>query len=189
MFTITVGDFSITSQRGSLPAIYGDYKKHAQLADEFALRPHEGELCFLAVSRSQHWPVLVVAQRFELSEAGFDPAALLVPETGTLFIGAGRRLLGYHLDPPARLWEQTTEAGFWEWSRHGNVVLMNGEVELMAWDLAGKQLWSMPLQPAWEYHADDQYIHLDMMGRHEVFPLAEGPKHAALEKLPPGAHD
>ena len=38
MFTVTVGDYAITVQQGSIPTIYGDYKKHAKLADEFALR-------------------------------------------------------------------------------------------------------------------------------------------------------
>src|SRR5665213_3435133 len=151
MFTSTVGYYDISIQRGSLPNIYGDYRKHATLTDEFALRPHEGELCFLSVSRGQHWPVLVVAQRFELAEAGFDPAAILIPESGVLFIGAGRRLLAYRLDPPQRLCEDATDAGFWEWSRQGDVVLMSAELELAAWDLAGRKLWSMPLEPAWEY--------------------------------------
>ena len=87
MLTITLGEFVISVQQGTLPAIYGDYKKHARLTDEFALRPHEGELCFVSVSKGQHWPFLVIAQRFELAEAGYDPGCLLVPETQTLFMG------------------------------------------------------------------------------------------------------
>jgi hypothetical protein len=183
MFTITVGDYAVSVQQGTLPTIYGDYKKHAKLADEFALRPHEGgELCFVTVSNSPHWPTLVVAQRFELAAAGFDPAVLLVPETHTIFIGAGRRLLGYRTDTPQRLWEDVTDAGFWEWSRHGDVVLMSGELELAAWDLAGKKLWTMPLQPAWEYHVDHGQVHVNVMGRKTVFALREGPAHAAMER-------
>ena len=182
MFTINVGEFVVTVQRGSLPAIYGDYKRHAALTDEFALRPHVGELCFVAVAREQQWPMLVVAQRFELSEAGFDPAALLVPETRTLFLGAGRRVLGYQLDPPRRLWEETVDAGFLEWGRRGQVILMSAELQLGAWDLAGQKLWSMPLEPAWEFHADQEKLHLDVQGRHEVFPLRDGPNKTVLER-------
>jgi len=182
MFTVTIGDYAISVQRGTLPSIYRDYKKHAQLADEFALQPHEGELCFVAISRGQHWPVLVVAQRFELSDGGFDPAALLVPETGTLFLGAGRRLLGYGLDPPRRLFEDTTDAGFWEWARHGDVVLMSGELELAAWDISGKKLWAMPLQPAWQCHVEAGMVHLNVMGRRTAFPFHQGPQNAALER-------
>jgi hypothetical protein len=183
MFTVTVGGYSITVQQGSIPTIYGDYKKHAKLADEFSLRPHEGgELCFVSVSDSQHWPTLVVAQRFELAAAGFDPAAMLIPETHTLFIGAGRRLLAYRLDNPQRLWEDKTDAGFWEWTRHDDTVLMIAELELAAWDLHGKKLWSMPLQPAFEYHVDHGKVHVNVMGRKTVFGLREGPEHSAPEK-------
>lgn len=182
MFTITVGGFAVTVQRGSLPSIYNDYKRHATLCDEFALKPHEGELCFLSVSSEQHWPLLVVAQRFELSEGGFDPGALLVPEKKTLFLGAGRRLLAYQLDPPRRLWEEKADAGFWEWRRHEDVVLMSAELELAAWDAAGPRLWSMALKPAWEYHVSGNLLHLDVMGRHEVFPVREGPTHTTLER-------
>jgi hypothetical protein len=181
MFTIYLNDLSVTVQRGSLPSIYNDLKRHAQLADEFALRPHDGELCFLSVSSTGHWPFLVVAQRFELSEGGFDPGAMVVPETRTLFLGAGRRLLCYRLDPPKRLWEETTDAGFLEWSRHGDVVLMSGELELIAWDMSGARLWSMPLEPAWEYHVTEGQVHLDVQGRRSTFPVRAGPQQAALE--------
>jgi len=182
MFTVTISQYTISIQQGSLPAIYGDYRKHAQLAEEFALRPHVGELCFIAVSQARHWPFLVVAQRFELAEAGFDPGALLAEETGVLFVGAGRRLLGYRLDPPARLFEDATAAGFWEWTIHGNTVLMIGELELAAWETSGKKLWSMPLEPAWEYHVDRDTVHLDVMGRKTVFPLRAGPQNAVRER-------
>jgi hypothetical protein len=175
MFTITFGDYSISMQRGTLPNIYSDYRKHAALAEEFDLRPHEGELCFISVSRGQHWPVLVVAQRFQMADAGFDPAAILVPETVTLFVGAGRRLLGYKLDPPQRLWEDVAESGFWEWSQQGDTILMSAELELAAWDLQGVKRWSMPLEPAWAYHLAAGMVHLNAMGRKTVFPLRQGP--------------
>jgi len=48
-------------------------------------------------------------------------------------MGAGTRLLAYRLDdPPTRLWEDSTEMGFWDWSVHAEAVLMAAE-------------WSSPL--------------------------------------------
>jgi len=182
MFTVTVGNYAVSVQQGSLPAIYRDYKKHAKLCDEFALVPHTGELCFVTVSNAQHWPELVVAQRFDLADAGYDPAVLLIPETHTLFVGAGRRLLAYRVDTPQRLWEDVTDAGFWEWSLHDDTVLMSAELELAAWDLHGKKRWTMPLEPAWEYHVDHGQVHVNVMGRKTAFALREGPSHAALER-------
>ena len=181
MFTITLGQYAISIQQESLPAIYNDYKRHAKLVEEFALRPHEGELCFVSVSTAGHWPFLTVAQRFELSEGGFDPGALIVPEAKTLFLGAGRRLLGYRLELVERLWEDVTDAGFWEWSIHGDVVLMSGELELAAWAASGQKLWSMPVQHNWEYHVDRDQVHVNVLGRKTVFGLRQGPQAAARE--------
>ena len=56
------------------------------------------------------------------------------------------------------------------------------DVELAAWDVSGKKLWNMPLQPAWEYHVEGGKVHLDVLGRRTVFGLQEGPQHAALER-------
>jgi hypothetical protein len=183
MFTMTVGNYALSVQQGSLPTIYGDYKKHAKLADEFAIRDHgAGELLFVSVSSGQHWPSLVVAQRFALAEAGFDPAVLIVPETHTLFIGAGPCLLAYNLKDSRRLWEDTTKAGFWEWAQHGNTVIMSAELELAAWDVSGAKLWSMPLEPAWAFHVENNQAHVNVLGRKTVFGLREGPSKATLEK-------
>jgi hypothetical protein len=183
MFTITVGAYAVTVQQGTLPAFYRDYKKRAKLCDEFSLGPQEaGELCFVSVSAMLHWPTLVVAQRFELAQAGFDPACLLVPESHTIFIGAGRRLLAYQLDAPRRLWEESVDSGFLEWSRHDQTVLMSGELELGAWDIRGQKLWTLPLEHTWEYHVQDGKVHLDAQGRRTVFGLQEGPQHAVRDR-------
>ena len=182
MFTVTVGQYAVSVQQGTLPTIYRDYKIHAKLADEFALLPHAGELCFVCVSDSRHWPTLVITQRYEPAEAGYDPAVLLVPETHTLFIGAGRRLLAYRVDTPQRLWEDVTEAGFWEWNQYDDTVLMSGELELAAWNLRGEKLWTMPLRPAWDYHVDHGQVHVDQQGRKSVFALREGPSYATPER-------
>ena len=58
---------------------------------------------------------------------------------------------------------------------------MSGELELAAFDLRGTKIWSMPLEPAWEYHVDKGQVHLDVLGRRTVFSLREGPEHAAME--------
>src|SRR5687767_10714997 len=106
MFAVAVGQHSLLVHRGPLPGMYGEYRKHAKLAEEFGdLASADDEACFIAVGVANEPPSLVVAQRFEPSGGGFDPSALLVPETGILFIGAGQRLLAYDLAAPRRLWE------------------------------------------------------------------------------------
>jgi len=178
MFEVGIGEYSLTVHRGPLPSIYGSYRQHAALAEEFGLDQPEGEACFVAVQSSGDWPSLLVALRFEPYVEGFHPGVLLVPETKVLFIGAGERILAYGLAGPSRLWEDTADTGFWGWKRHGDVVLMSAELELAAWDTSAKKLWTMFVEPPWSYEVVGQQVHLDVMGKNAVFPIHDGPSHS-----------
>src|SRR5262249_29337281 len=156
------------------PDLYGHYAEHAALVEEFDLQDREGRNCFLAVSRGVGWPFLVVVQRYDPA-GGFHPGTLLVPETDLLFIGAGERLLAYHLDGPARRWIDTAECGFWGWARHGDRVILSAELELAAWDIQGRKCWSTFVEPPWEYKVSGEIIELDVMGTQSSFPLDTGP--------------
>jgi len=68
--------------------------------------------------------------------AGFGADALLVPETGRVFAGAGTRLICYCRDDGRwwRQWEHDLEAGgVWALARHGEMIVMGAELELGAW--------------------------------------------------------
>ena len=159
-----------------LPTIYAEYVKHARLADEINFGRVEGDICFLAVGKGSEWPFLVVAQIYSpTAEGGFHPGALLVPETGVLFVGAGERLLAYELDSPRKLWEDVADVGFWGWARHHEVVLMSAELELAAWGMNGQKLWSMVVEPPWNYAVVDGRVELDVMGEKYSFHLSVGP--------------
>jgi hypothetical protein len=100
---------------------------------------------------------------------------LLVPETGLLFIGAGERLLAYKLDSRERLWIDRTEFGFLAWARHGDRVILSGELELACWDIDGKKCWSCFVEPPWTYSVVEKTVYLDVMGKKTSFPLDLGP--------------
>lgn len=174
MFSVTVGQYTLSCHPDRLPDLYGHYAKHAGLVEEFDLQSPDGTSCFLAVSRGSGWPFLVVAQRYDPS-GGFHPGALLVPETGLLFVGAGERLMAYRLDGPARLWMDTTHCGFWGWARHGDRVILSAELELAAWDIQGRKCWSVFVEPPWSYEAAAGSIEVDVMGTKSSFPLDAGP--------------
>lgn len=175
MFKIGIDQYSLLVHRGPLPSLYDAYRKRAALSEEFALHQPDGETCLVAVGPANDLPSLVVAQRFEPCAAGFDPGVLLVSETRTLFIGAGVRLLAYTLDGPRRLWEDDADTGFWCWNRHGDHVVMSAELELAAWDLAGRKLWTTFVEPPWTYRVIGEEVHLDVMGRLSQFDLHRGP--------------
>ncbi len=176
MFRVSVGRYSLSVRSSGLPEMHGAYVRHAALVEQFDLSNSEGEFCFVAVaSCGQSWPFLVVEQRYQPSSAaGFHPGALFVPETETLFIGAGERLLGYDLGRRQRLWQDRAECGFWSWQRHDSYVLMSAELELAAWDTAGNKKWTTFVEPPWEYHVSDGSIHLDVMGSLSTLDIETG---------------
>jgi hypothetical protein len=176
MFKVTVGEYNLLCRSQGLPNTYPEYVKHARLAEEINFGAAEGDLCFLAVAKGSEWPLLVVAQVYSPTvDGGFHPGALLVAETGILFLGAGERLLAYELGSPRRLWEDAADVGFWGWARHGGVVLMSAELEIAAWDTRGRKLWSTFAEPPWDYEVVDGRVELDVMGKKSSFPISVGP--------------
>ena len=161
-----------------LPPIYESLGKHASVVDEIDIGPRPGRegVCCFALSRAgDKWPSLVVAQSYEPCGAGFEPGALLVPETNTFFLGAGRRVLAYALDPIRRLWEDQVDCGFWAWEQHRDVVLALAELELAAWSTAGQKLWTTFVEPPWDVTVHGNSLELDVMGRRSTFGLHDGP--------------
>lgn len=176
MFKIALDSYALLSHDNELPELHDMYCEHAALVEEFDLTSDKGHFSYIAVQNSNGWPFLVIAQRYSPAGYGFDPGALLVPESKTLFVGAGDRLLAYDLETPARLWQDETDLGFWRWRRHGNTIVMSGETELAAWDLAGKKLWKTFVEPPWDYSVKDGKVTLDIMGLVSEFDLEFGPK-------------
>jgi hypothetical protein len=165
MFRVSIGEYEVCCQAGGLPSMLCEYQQRATLSEDFGVADEaEASVCFISIGRVQQWPFLVVIQRYSPSGCGFFPGVLLVPEAYRLFIGAGRRLLAYDLCRPARLWEDEADCGFWSWSRHGSVVLMAAELELAAWDLSDRKLWSRFVEPPWTYTVAGGIVTLDVTG-------------------------
>ncbi len=190
LFRVSIGKWSVSVLVGGLPDIYGSYKKNARLVEEFDLGNSEGQFCFTAVGSHERtgsdagdWPELVIAQRYYPFDFGFDPGALIVPETDVLFVGAGERLLAYDLSRPKRLWVDDTSCGFWRWRQHQNIVLMSAELELAAWSVNGKKLWTAFVEPPWDYTVRGKCIELDVMGKKTIFDLAAGPQYGGREQI------
>ena len=175
------GTYTVSACVGALPsmysAMYSAFVKHAVLNEEVEIHSGDGTALFFAVkSRSRNWPELVAALRFAPgAEAGFNPGFLLLPESHLLFVGAGTCLLAYQLSSVRRLWEDVADCGFWEWPRHGDIVLMSAELELAAWDVGGRKLWSTFVEPPWSYEIHGDRLELDVMGRKSSFVANLGP--------------
>lgn len=155
-----------------LPDLFAYFCKNAQLVEEFELKEPTGEHCFCGVGKGP-FPDLVLAQSY-YPDGGFNPGYLFVPETGLLFAGAGERLLCYDISVPVRLSEEHADLGFWRWDRTGDHVIMSAEVEFAVWSTSDKKLWSIPVEPPWEYSAGQGTVTLEIFGRKETLTLGLG---------------
>jgi hypothetical protein len=180
MFRVSIGEYEVSCQADGLPEMVDEYQKRAVLSEVFESADGLATWCFVSVGQNGQWPFLVVAQRYSPAHGGFFPGLLLVPETRRLFVGAGRRLLGYDLVAPARLWEDEADCGFWSWSRHGEAVLMAAELELACWDIHGCKKWSRFAEPPWGFEVGCDIVTLDVMGSVSRLVLHTGePVHTA----------
>ena len=175
MYQLVCGEYSIQVEDGGLPEIYAEYSSRAVLKIEKDLKSSEGKAAFCAVARDRDWPFLAIAFRYSPSGSGFSPGLVLVPETDLLFLGAGTLLLAFDLRIPCQLWEDSAEVGFLSWSRHAEVVVMSAELELAAWDLNGRKLWTKNVEPPWDYTVENGLVKLDVMGEVSEFSLDDGP--------------
>lgn len=172
MIQVTIAAYTASMQE-TIPDHYGS---HAALSEGFGLEHEDWSAFYLVVRRGSDWPFLSVAQRYWPDHwAGSHPGILLVPETDILFVGAGERVLAYDLRGPSRVWVDTADTGFHCWERYGDVVVLSAELELAAWDIHGKKLWSTPVEPPWEYRVEGGMVALDVMGAKSTFPLLIGP--------------
>ncbi|GAA3998502.1 hypothetical protein GCM10022247_18370 [Allokutzneria multivorans] len=146
----------------------------AALVEE-VVDPEADATVFLLAGRADAWPSLGLRVAYAPSVGGFPFAVHVVPETGVLFVGAGRGVHAYQLDPPRPLWHDETDCGFWSWSQHGGVVLMSAELELAAWTAEGDKLWSTFVEPPWSFTVTDGVVSLEVMGELSAFPVLGGP--------------
>ena len=177
MFSVSTEPYSLLLHDRGLPAMADEYATRAVVNDRFETERDGSDWCYVAVSNTKRsdWPFLTVTQRFWPCAGGFTPGVILVPETRLLLIGAGERLLAYDLEKPQMLWEDTAEFGFWCWARHHDTIVMSAELELAAWDLSGKKLWSTFVEPPWDYRICNGTLKLDVMGVESQFDLIAGP--------------
>jgi len=177
-FRVGCGSYTVTGTVGSVPSTYDALRQHATTHDDLGIAGSAGTVLVVELSRSGDvWPALLIAQRFSPGpDAGFHPGVFLVPEHHRLFVGAGTQLLAYDLNEMRRLWSDEADTGFWGWARHSEAIVMSAELELAAWDLKGRKLWTTFVEPPWEYRVREGVIELDVMGKKSSFALAIGPR-------------
>lgn len=172
---LLVGDYALeVSADGWLPE-YPAYRRYAALVDDAHLDPDE-PVCSLAVAGAAEpsRPFLLVGASYARS-AGFVPGVVVVPEAQRLFVAIGKRVAVYSLAPPARIWEGAVQHGALGWARYGDYVILAAELEMAAFDAAGRPLWSMYVEQPWNYEVHGDLVRVDVKGRVTSFSLRLGP--------------
>ncbi len=172
--SISVGQWQVMVDSDVPPLMYKHYVSNAELVDEISL-DRDGRYFMTTVSpAAADWPELVVALRYKPNVGGFDPGVAVVDST--VFIGAGDTTVCYQKDPAwTRLWVDAVELGFWGWAIHSDIVVMQGELTLAAFDSGGTKLWSRFVEPPWTYEVDEhRQVTLDVMGTISRFDLWTG---------------
>jgi hypothetical protein len=65
--------------------------------------------------------------------------------------------------------------GFLRWDQRGATILLSAELELAAWDIDGRKLWTTFVEPPWHYSIAGSAVDLDVMGIKQSFNLRSGP--------------
>lgn len=172
--TISFLDYSVRWTVGRVPMSHARLAARARLCDAFPFGEEETPLA-LSVARGGNVELAVELSFSPGSDSGFLPELHVVPDTETLFLGAGTTVLVYDLKGARQLSRYDLKVGFWGWERHADVILMLAELELAAWSLRGEMTWSTFVEPPWSCRVMDGRLQLDVMGKLSQFDLASGP--------------
>lgn len=175
--TFSVGPYTLRWDRGNGDD-YARWRVRATIVDEIDVVDASDRIGVLAVyDVAAGWPFLIVAHGYvpPWTQDELYLGTLLVPETGVLFVGAHECVLAYDLAQHQRLWRDKADTDFLGWHRHDQVVLMSAELELAAWDIHGRKLWSTFVEPPWDFHIADDTVQLTVLDVVCPFPLRNGP--------------
>lgn len=159
---------------GLRPALELPLPTRPQLVDE--LPPGEYDLGVLRVSVAapgETEPSVLVVLGYHRLDGDFGAGAILVPETGRLFVAGGSWAICYHRDGErwVREWEHEVHVMAWGLVRHGDWIVLSGELELVAWDLDGVRRLTAAVEPPWSYEIHDGQVRLDIDGVVTMVPL------------------
>jgi hypothetical protein len=127
---------------------------------------------YAVVHRAGGAPTLLVIGRVR---AEYGCGVHLVEQTGVMFFGCGESVCAYDMATGKKLHHDITPYAFHSWNRHGDVVIMSGELEVSGYALDGTKLWSSVVESPWDYTVAGERMHTIVLGHRVEFALREGP--------------
>lgn len=143
-----------------------------RIAVDWPSRDEDREPRYVLVHRPGGAPTLLVIGQVR---EGYGCGVHLVGETGVLFFGCGESVCAYDMASGANVHRDITPYAFHSWNRHGEVVVMSGELEVAGFALDGTKLWSAAVESPWDYGVTGDKMYTLVMGHRVEFPLRDGP--------------
>lgn len=158
------GKYELTIHIEDEPAGFKEWLQSADFTDVEDFRKDETPIYVRVYHELSEEVFVIVFSSNPIGYAGFEPGFLVIPESQTLFIGAGTRAKTYNLKFKRKQFEKEFSCGFWGWARHKNLVIMQEELEFGVYTLNGLEKWSTFVEPPWEYEIEGDWVKLDVMG-------------------------
>ncbi|HVJ86552.1 MAG TPA: hypothetical protein VM452_12965 [Caulifigura sp.] len=155
MINVSIGDYRLTVGRRCDVA---GRVSESTVVEDLRERPvdNETDVAVLIAGHDQPAHLEVILNN---SIHGFEPGILLIPETGTLFVGASPTIAVYDVATPRRL-VHDNDIWFYDWARHGDIVLMSSEMELAGFSLDGDRLWTEYIDPPWSMRVENDVVEI-----------------------------
>jgi hypothetical protein len=132
----------------------------------------EWEARYVLVHRAGGAPTLLVIGRVRPE---YGCGVHLVEGTGVMFVGCGESVCAYDMATGKKLHHDITPYAFHSWNRHGDIVIMSGELEVAGFTLDGVKVWSSVVESPWDYTVAGDKMSTIVMGHRVEFSLREGP--------------
>lgn len=180
--TLSIGAWELAIYDGDAPS------PPATIEERFEGRSPLMQVRATHASRGLALVVTLSADSFHTGDPHLD--LLFVPETETLFIAGGETAVAYQLSPPRHVMYTDAECGFWTWHRAGDVIVMESELSLVAFDTRGATLWSAWFEPPHSVWVEGENLRLEAYRCNHieqyqgVVPAREGPPRAVPPTTP-----
>ena len=161
-------------ERGERPEKFNRWTDRSGYTDLDGLRD-SGKPIYIGIEEADKLEMMIVAFNTEpIDDTFFHPQLFFIPETTTLFVGAGTKAMTFSLKEKIKISDRSLAAGFWYWARHDKFIVLVEELEIAVYEYDGHFIWGTSAEPPWSYGIEDNILTLDIMDSITKYKLDTG---------------
>jgi hypothetical protein len=174
MIKFTIDIYTFLVHVGEKPETFDRWIDRSVFTDLAGLKDR-GTSIYMGIEETDKLDMMVVAFNTQpIDDTFFHPQLFFVPETKTLFVGAGIKAMTFSLKEKVKISERSLAAGFWYWANHDKFIILVEELEIAVYDHKGHFIWEERAEPPWSYGLEDNILILDIMGNISKHKLDSG---------------